>query len=106
VDVGHDYVLDRQLGRLPNRCTQALSVDQATTWIHHRYGGTANNESDVGYCVFVLRGDVFVDATPDVNSRRDFLGDKRAQVLTRKREHFARVFLRERAHATDARATE
>jgi hypothetical protein len=79
VDVGHDDVLDRQLSRLPNGCTKALSIDQASTRIDDRYRVTANNESDVGYCVFVLRRDVFVHAPPDVNSRRDFLGDKRVR---------------------------
>jgi hypothetical protein len=64
---------------LPNGCTQALSIDQASARIDHRYRVTANNESDVGYCVVVLRGDVFVRATPDVDSVRDFVSDKRVR---------------------------
>jgi hypothetical protein len=64
---------------LPNGCTQALSIDQASTRIDHRHSVAANNETDVGYCVFVLRRDVFIHAAPDVDSVRDFVSDKRVR---------------------------
>jgi hypothetical protein len=97
---------------LPNGCTQALSIDQAPTRIDDRYRVTANNESDVGYCVFVLRRDVFIDATPDVNSRRDFLGGKRSRfcgerrvpLLSDRRVRAACAFRYEGSDAAEARA--
>jgi hypothetical protein len=91
---------------LSNGRTKALSIDQASTRIDDRYRVTADNESDVGYCVFVLRRDVFIHAPPDVNSRRNFVGDELGRLLTGKRTQHTRAFLREGPDAAEARACE
>jgi hypothetical protein len=83
---------------LANGCAETLPVDEASAWIDHRYGITADDEADVGYRVFVLRGGVFVRAASDVDSFRDFLGDKRWRL--------ARAFLCEGADGPEARRCE
>jgi hypothetical protein len=98
VDVGHHYVLDRELSRPSNGCAQTLAIGQASAWVYDRYRVAADDEPDVGYGVIVLWRHVFIHATSDVNPWCNFVRGKRTRVH--------RGFLRERSDAEKARACE
>src|SRR5579863_5128997 len=72
VDVGHHHVFDRELGFLTNGGAQTLAVDATSARVDDRHGVMADYEADVGQGVFVFGGCVFIQATPNVDARRDF----------------------------------
>ncbi len=80
MNVGHHHVLDRQLSCLPNGRSQALAVDQTSPGVHDRNSVPSNDEPDVGNRVVVLGSRVLIDASPDVDSWRNLVRDKRADV--------------------------
>jgi hypothetical protein len=103
------------LSRLPNGGAQTLAVDQASTWVDDCYCVVANDETDVGYGVFVLWRCVFIHAASDVDAWCNFVcdkgtcgfvRDKRADLARRKRTRVCRRFLREGSDAAKARARE
>ena len=96
VDVGHHDVLDWELSRLSNGCTQTFAVGQASAWVYDCYRVAADDETYVGYGVIVLWRGVFINAMSDVNPWCNFVRGKRARI--------SRGFLRERSDAAKARA--
>jgi hypothetical protein len=98
VDVGHHYVLDRELSRLSNGCAETLAIGPASAWVYDRYRLAADDESDVGYGVIVLWRRVLIHATSDVNPWCNFVCGKRARVH--------RGVFRGGSDATKARASE
>jgi hypothetical protein len=94
--VGHHDVLDRKLGRLAYGGAQSLAVGQASAWVDYGDCVVPDDKADVGYAIFVVGCHVLIDASSDVNSRRNLLSNQRLRLF--------RACLRERADAAGTRS--
>ena len=81
MDVGHQNIANRKLGRLADARAQAPAVIETATRVRHGNRFAADDETNIGDGIVVRRAHVLIDAAPDMDAGGDFRGNPRARIL-------------------------